>query len=280
MAGNDQLNESKLQTVLGPEARPSHPDELKSLTGAGGGSIGPIGLNAQSPAAQGFRIIADTRLKAANNLISGANKDDYHIMNIDLERDVAIEGYYDLRTVQKGEPCTICGKPLRVVKAIELGHIFKLGTKYADALKAFFLDETGKESPIIMGSYGIGLDRILACHIEQSHDNSGMIWSKALAPFDAHLILVSSKSEQVVAVSEDLFSRLQLAGIEILYDDRKDVSPGFKFKDADLLGIPLQIIVGEKNVVNGKVEVKERRTGERQLLDVENVLSYVQRYLE
>jgi prolyl-tRNA synthetase len=273
MMGNDQLNESKLQSVVGQGARPLHPDELKALTGADGGSIGPLGLN-------GFRIIADNRLKGANNLISGANKNDYHIKNIDLNRDVKVEAYHDLRTVIAGEPCSKCQKPLRVVRAIELGHIFKLGTKYADAMKATFLDEQGKEKPIIMGSYGIGVERVIACHIEQSYDANGLIWTKALSPFHAHLILVNTKNEKVVSTAEELYVKLQESLIDVLYDDRADASPGFKFKDADLLGMPLQIIVGEKNVANGKVEIKHRSSGEREIIDIGKVVQFVEKYLE
>ena len=271
MAGNDQLNESKLQAALGADVRPSHPDELKMLTGADGGSIGPIGL-------KGFMIIADKRLEGTNNLISGANKNDYHIMNIDLKRDVKVIGYYDLRIVNAGESCPTCASSLRIVKAIELGHIFKLGTKYADSLKAYFLDEEGKEKPIIMGSYGIGVERILACHIEQSHDANGIIWSKELTPFHVHLILVNSNSERVVKAAEELYTAFQQTNIEVLYDDRADVSPGFKFKDADLLGMPLHVVVGEKNVVNGNIEIKERRTGKREIMPVDSVITYVQQY--
>jgi prolyl-tRNA synthetase len=271
MVGNDQLNESKLQGVLGPDARPSHADELKALTGADGGSIGPVGLN-------GFRIIADKRLEGANGLISGANRNDVHLKNIDLARDVKVEGYYDLRTAAEGEPCPSCNSPLRIVNAIELGHIFKLGTKYADALKAYFLEEDGKENPIIMGSYGIGIERIIACHIEQYHDANGIIWTKALCPYQVQLILVNSNNEPVVKVAEELYTKLSDANVEVLYDDRKDASPGFKFKDADLLGMPLHLIVGEKNVVNGNVEVKERSSGNRVIIPLASVVNYVREY--
>lgn len=273
MVGNDQLNESKLQAVLGPDIRPSHPDELKALTGADGGSIGPIGLN-------GFSIIADKRLEGAVNLISGANKNDYHIRNIDLKRDVKVDSYHDLRTVHEGEPCPKCSEPLRVVRAIELGHIFKLGTKYADAMHASFLEESGKEKPIIMGSYGIGVERIIACHIEQNHDKSGIIWGKALCPYHVHLVLVNSNNEKVVSVAEQLYERLGESLIDVLYDDRGDVSPGFKFKDADLLGMPLQVIVGEKNVANGKVEIKDRATGNREVIEIGKLVGYVEKWLE
>jgi prolyl-tRNA synthetase len=273
MTGNDQMNESKLQAVFGQAIRSSHPDELKGLTGAGAGSIGPVGLD-------GIQVFADKRLEGAAGLISGANRDGFHLKNIDLSRDVRVAGYYDFRTVRDGETCPSCDRPLRVAKAIELGHIFKLGTKYSDAMHAYFLDETGKEKPIVMGSYGIGVERIIACHIEQNHDKFGMVWSKHLSPFHAHLVLVNSNNERVVSVAEGIYEKLGESLIDTLYDDRKDVSPGFKFKDADLLGMPLQIIVGEKNVTNGKVEIKDRKTGNREIIEIGKVSAYVEKFLE
>lgn len=275
MMGNDQLNESKLVSALKGDVRPLRQEELLSLTGADAGSIGPIGLREK-----GFKIIADKRLEGANNLISGANKNDYHLMHIDLARDVQVDGYFDLRLVNAGEPCPSCGEKLRVVSAIELGHVFKLGTKYSEALGATFLDESGNEKPIIMGSYGIGVERIIACHIEQHHDAHGIMWGKTLAPFHVHLILVNSKIPEVIKVAEQLYEELQGDLIEVLYDDRGDVSPGFKFKDADLLGMPIQVIVSQKNVVNGKVEIKERRTGKRDIIDIGKVVSFVEKFLE
>jgi prolyl-tRNA synthetase len=166
-----------------------------------------------------------------------------------------------------------------VVKGIELGHIFKLGTKYSDALGAKFLDEHGKEHPVIMGSYGIGMERIIACHIEQNHDADGIIWDPALAPYDLHLISVGSKSQAVVETAEKLYQDLTAAGVEVLFDDRKDISPGFKFKDADLLGMPFQVIVGEKNLAQGKIEIKERRTGTRTLVPAAEIGHEVQKRL-
>jgi prolyl-tRNA synthetase len=273
MMGNDQLNETKLLSVIKSAVRPSQAEELKTLTGADAGSIGPLGL-------QGFKIIVDKRLEGANNLISGANKNDYHIGNIDLQRDVKVDGYYDLRTINAGEPCLKCGKPLRVVNAIELGHIFKLGTKYSDAMHAYYLDENGKEKPIIMGSYGIGVERIMACYIEQNHDKHGIMWSKALSPYHVHLIQVNSNHEKVVQTAEHLYEKLQQSLVDVLFDDRNDVSPGFKFKDADLLGIPLQVIVGEKNLAHGNIELKERSTGKRDIVEISKVVSYVEKFLE
>jgi prolyl-tRNA synthetase len=268
MAGNDQLNETKLTAAVGPSLRPMHPEEIFEMTGANPGSVGPVGL-------KNFKIIADTRLRDSNGLISGANRDDYHIGNIDLLRDVKIDGYFDLRTVEEGEPCEQCGNPLRVVKAIELGHIFKLGTKYSDSLGAYFLDEKGEEKPIVMGSYGIGVERTVASYIEQSHDENGIIWDKAITPFDVHLIGINMKNESVRSASGQIYASLSGEGFEVLFDDRDDVSAGFKFKDADLLGMPVQIIVGEKNVKVGKVEIKIRKSGDRVLVTLEDLIGKI-----
>ncbi|CUU09106.1 prolyl-tRNA synthetase [Candidatus Thermokryptus mobilis] len=274
MLGNDQLVEAKLLKALGGgEIAPMEPEELKELTGANAGSIGPIGL-------KNFKIIADNRLRGANNLISGANKDDYHIANIDMERDVKVDGYFDLRKVEEGEPCINCSNPLRIVNAIEVGHIFKLGTKYSEAMKATFLDENGQEKPIIMGSYGIGVERIIACHIEQNHDENGIIWDKSIAPFHVHLISVNTEIPSVVETAEKLYDELNAKRIETIYDDRTDVTPGFKFKDADLLGMPLQVIVSERNLKNGQIEIKIRRTGERILVNLDDVIAKIKEILE
>jgi prolyl-tRNA synthetase len=272
MMGNDELNESKLMGVLGTDVRPVEGERLLQLTGADGGSIGPVGL-------KGFKILADKRLEGANELISGANRNDYHLLHIDLARDCTIDGYHDLRTIQPGETSPNGKSKLKIVKGVELGHIFKLGTKYADALNAKFLDENGKDHPIIMGSYGIGIERIVACHIEQNHDDNGIIWDKALAPYDVHLIALGAKSVEVTDAAERLYSELTVDGISVLFDDRKDISPGFKFKDADLLGMPYQIIVGEKNLQKGKIEIKERRTGDRLFVDVGSLLEKVRSLL-
>jgi prolyl-tRNA synthetase len=265
MQGNDDVNESKLIKVLGGNIRPGNPEELLQIAGADAGSIGPINFKG--------RIIADLKLKDRNNLFSGANKNDYHIGGIDLKRDLpdrqegvpAIE-YADLRVVQSGEGCPNCDNNLEVFTAIELGHIFKLGTKYSEALGAMYLDEKGKEHPIVMGSYGIGVERIMACYIEQNFDDKGLIWNKALSPFDIHLIALNMKNETVVSSVEKLYNDLQKEGYEVLFDDR-DAAAGFKFNDADLLGMPIQIVLGEKKLKDKKCEVKIRKTGER--FDVE-----------
>ncbi len=271
MLGNEDVNESKLEKLLGTAVRPGHPEELAEITGADAGSIGPVGFNG--------RIIADSRLKDANNLFSGANKNDYHIGGIDLMRDVPEIEYADLRTVQSGEDCPVCDNNLEVFSAIELGHIFKLGTKYSEAMGALYLDENGKELPLVMGSYGIGVERVMACYIEQNHDEYGIIWDKTLTPFDVHLIGLNMKKETVVEASEKIYEDLREAGFDVLFDDRTNVQAGFKFKDADLLGMPVQVIVGDKklkdSVTGGKVEVKLRRTGERFNVELGKLISKI-----
>jgi prolyl-tRNA synthetase len=254
MLGNDEVNESKLERIFGT-VRPAHPDELKELTGADAGSIGPVGYKG--------RIIADLKLKDANNMYSGANKNDYHIGGIDFLRDVPNVEYFDLRIVAAREECIKCGSKLDVFTAIELGHIFKLGTKYSDSMGALFLDENGKEHPIIMGSYGIGVERVIACFIEQHNDEKGIVWERQIAPFDIHLIGLNMKKEEIINASEKLYKDLHDSGYEVLFDDRTDAQAGFKFNDADLLGMPLQIVVGEKKLKENCVEIKIRKTGER-----------------
>ena len=275
MCGNDQLNEAKLQTALKANIiRPAHDEELAALTGADSGSIGPINLKGALPQ------IADLRIAHANGMVSGANENGFHYRNIDLDRDANISAYYDLRTVVEGEPDPVKGLPLSVKKAIEVGHIFKLGTKYSEALHATFLDDQGQEHPIIMGSYGIGVERIVACHIEQRHDKDGICWHPSIAPFHIHITGVKIESDIVREHATALYEALQAAGFEVLFDDRAGVSPGFKFKDADLLGMPINVIVGEKHLADGNVEIKVRQTGERRVVPVGDALAVCKELLE
>ncbi len=272
MCGNDEVNETKLEKVLGGKIRPAHLEELKEITGADAGSIGPLGFKG--------RIIVDNRLKDANNLYSGANKNDYHIGGIDMNRDANKPEYFDLRIVKSGEECPNCNNKLEVFSAIELGHIFKLGTKYSSAMGANFLDESGKENPIIMGSYGIGVERVMACYIEQHHDENGIVWDSVLAPFQIQLISLNMKKPEVVEASENIYNELTANGIDVLFDDRIDAQAGFKFKDADLLGMPFQVIVGEKKLKDNKVEIKIRKSGERFDLDINELMSNIKKLLK
>ena len=268
MCGNDQLNEAKLQSALGvTHVRPARDEELAGLTGADAGSIGPINLKSTLPQ------IADLRIAHANGMVSGANENGFHYRNIDLDRDANISLYHDLRMVVEGEPDPIGGRPLSVKKAIEVGHIFKLGSKYSQAMHATFLDDKGEEHPIIMGSYGIGIERVVACHIEQRHDADGIVWHPSIAPFHVQVTALKIESDIVREAAETLYTGLEAAGLETLFDDRAGVSPGFKFKDADLLGMPLNVIVGEKHVKDGNVEIKVRSSGERRIVPVADAVA-------
>lgn len=258
LCGDDEVNESKLINIFGLGIRPGLQEELMEIAGAEAGSIGPVNFKNKD-----VRIVADLRLKDTDELISGACRNDFHFRNIDLERDVPDIEYHDLRIVKDGELTLDKKFRLRITKAIEVGHIFKLGTKYAEALGAKFLDVNGKENIIIMGSYGIGIERIAAAYIEQNHDDDGIIWGGEIAPFRIHLICVNPKVEEVKKLADKIYSEIESRNYEVLYDDREDLSPGVKFKDADLLGMPLQIIVSEKNMKNDVFEIKIRRTGER-----------------
>lgn len=266
MQGNNEVNETKLEKVLGGNVRPAHPEELVQITGADAGSIGPVGYEG--------RIIADFKLENRNNLYSGANKNDYHIGGIDLKRDVKDIEYADLRIVQSGEGCPQCDKNLEVFPAIELGHIFKLGTKYSDSMGAKFIDEKGEEHPIIMGSYGIGVERVMACFIEQSNDEKGIVWSKTLAPFHVHLIGLNLKKQEVADACEKIYNDLSTQKIDVLFDDR-DAAAGFKFNDADLLGMPIQVVVGEKKLKEKMCEVKIRKSGERFDIGLEELMTKI-----
>ena len=272
MLGNEEVNETKLVKALGGNVRPAHPEELKEITGADAGSIGPIGFRG--------KIIADNRLRDANNLYSGANKNDYHLSGIDLKRDVKTIEYFDLRSVQSGEECIKCGNKLDVFSAIELGHIFKLGTKYSNSMGAKFLDENGEEKPIVMGSYGIGVDRVMACYIEQHNDENGLVWDKTLAPFQVHLMGLNMRKNEIVQACEKLYKEMTGKRIEVLYDDRIDAQAGFKFKDADLLGMPLQVIVGDKKLKENKVEVKIRKSDERFDVNVDELINKIRDLLK
>lgn len=262
VCGDDEFSETKLAKIFAG-IRPGHPEELFDIAGAEAGSIGPVNLKNKT-----VKIIADLKLKDADELISGACKNDYHIKNIDLKRDVVGIEYFDIRTVKDGEETVDRSSKLRMTKAIEVGHIFKLGTRYAEALGAKYLDVNGKDNVIIMGSYGIGIERISAAYIEQNHDKDGIIWSGEISPFDIHLISVNKKSDNIKAEAEKIYNELITAGYEVLFDDRDDISPGVKFKDADLIGVPVQVVVSDKNMKNGEIEIKERRTGDRYRIQI------------
>ncbi len=257
--GDDEVNESKLLRVLGAAMRPAYPEEVKDAIGAEIGFLGPVGLEGKLP------IYADQRLRGGRNMATGANEDHYHVTGVQVDESFKPDQYHDLRTVKEGEPCPNCGSPLRVVKAIELGHIFKLGTKYSSAMNATVLDAEGRNVPIVMGSYGIGVGRMIAAAIESHADESGIVWPVTLAPYEAAVIVLNVKDEKLLSAGEGLYSELKKSGYDVALDDR-DERPGYKFKDADLLGYPFQVVVSERNLAEGKLELKNRSSGEKVVL--------------
>jgi prolyl-tRNA synthetase len=249
--GSHDLNESKAAAAVGSPVRAAEPEEVEKLMGAPTGFVGPAG------APDGLRVLADLALEGFRDGATGANRTDYHVVHLDLERDARVERYVDLRTARDGEACPECGRPVRIITAIEMGHIFKLGTKYAEALGATFQDEEEVTRPIIMGSYGIGLERIAAAAIEQNADADGFTWPASIAPFDVYLLPVNLGDPALVETADRLYDELRASGLEVLYDDR-DIRAGAKFKDADLLGIPWRVNIGGRGLGRGVVEVVRR----------------------
>ena len=266
--GDHELNEVKLRRALGAErVEMAGPETVERLTGAPVGFAGPVGLS-------GVTIIADHALKGLKNFVTGANEEDAHFVNVNCPRDFEVEAFYDLRNVTAGDLCPRCGKPLELTRGIEVGHIFKLGTKYSAAMEATFLDREGKERPFVMGCYGIGVSRTVAAAIEQNHDENGIIWPLSLAPYHVALLTLGSKDEELMSASESLYQALEEAGVEVLWDER-DERPGVKFKDADLIGLPYQVVIGKKFKETGKVELKPRAGGEARLLTPEETVKFL-----
>ncbi|NNL87394.1 MAG: proline--tRNA ligase [Myxococcales bacterium] len=268
LRGDHQLNEQKLADALGATAcRPAQPEEIRDALGASAGSLGAVGVT-------GVPILADLALEGRTNMTTGANEDDFHLRGVSVARDLAVDQFLDLREVKAGEPCPACENPLAVEKTIEVGHIFKLGTKYSESLSASVLDEAGKSRPIIMGSYGIGVGRTLAAVLERHHDDAGMIWPVNVAPYEVVVSVLNPKDVETSQVGERLYEAFQERRIDVLLDDR-DERPGVKFKDADLIGIPHRLTVGPKGLANGKVEwVRRGREGRRDL-DVNKAADHV-----
>jgi prolyl-tRNA synthetase len=275
LRGDHQLHEIKLADSLGASAvRAAHPEEIRDLLGASAGSLGGVGARERG-AKQKARIVADNSLKGRRNMTTGANKDDHHLRGVQIERDIKPDSWADLRTVQKGEACPNCESgTLDIFKAMEIGHIFKLGTKYADSMGAKVLNAEGKEVPIVMGSYGIGVERIMSAAVEQSHDSDGIVWPRAIAPFDVIVTVTNIKQDDVKAAGERLYLELRRAGLEVLIDDR-DERAGVKFKDADLIGVPLRITVGKK-ISEGRVELFDRASKQTTDISLEEVAAKVQ----
>ncbi len=262
--GDHDVNETKLKNLLKCDVINLAGEKVvEDVTKAPSGFAGPSGLK--------LKIAADNAVTGMKNFVTGANLKDAHCINVNIGRDFNIEVYGDIRMAKDGDMCPKCdGGTLRIYRGIEVGHVFKLGTKYSEKLKAVYLDDSGKEKFIVMGCYGIGVGRTVAASIEQNHDDNGIIWPMPIAPFQAMILPLNMKNTGVVKTSENIYAMLADLGIEVLLDDR-DERPGIKFKDADLIGIPIQIIIGEKNLKDGKAEIKVRRDGRRIIAPVSDM---------
>lgn len=267
MRGDHPLQEQKLADQTGAiDFRPAHPEEIRELLGADAGSLGAVGVS-------DVRIVADQSLRGRTNMTTGANVDEHHLRGVSIERDIAVTQWADLREVAAGEPCLECGAPIDVFRAIECGHIFKLGTKYSEPLGAVVLDENGKSRPVYMGSYGIGLERNMAAVVETHHDAKGIAWPVAVAPFEV-VVTVLKLDEDTTSAADGLYEALQAAGLDVIIDDRNE-RPGVKFNDAELIGIPFRITVGPRGLGEGIVEVSERATGETAKVGIDEAVAHI-----
>ena len=254
--GDDRLSEEKLETLFEASFRPATDEEIRAEFGAGGGSLGPVGAD--------FDVIADEALREGQ-FVAGANRDGWHLLGVEAGRDFE-PTFADIRQAREGDACPECGGRLVVQPAIEVGHIFKLGTFHSEPLGARFLDEDGQEKPIVMGSYGIGPARTIAAIVEQHHDEHGIVWPRSVAPYDAHVVVLPGLEER----GEEVAVALSAAGWDVLLDDRNERA-GEKFADADLIGIPTRITVGKKTLEDGAVDVRDRASGEERRVPVAEV---------
>lgn len=262
--GDKDVEETKLKNAFkAKEIRLATEEEIEKFTGQPKGFLSPINLP--------IPVYADYSVIPLVNFVAGAGEKDYHLRNVNWGRDFKVEKFIDVAEVKGGEPCPKCGNPLTEKRGIEVGHIFKLGTKYSKAMNATFVDENGEEKPIVMGCYGIGVTRVMAAAVEQNYDENGIVWTPEIAPFEVIVIPVNVKNDEIRETAEKIYEELKNKGLDVLIDDR-NARPGFKFKDADLIGIPVQVIVGKK-VSEGKVEIKVRKTGEKVEVPIEEAAS-------
>lgn len=262
MRGDREINEVKLKNVLGAnEIRLATPEEIMEKTGAPVGFAGPINIREK-----GIRLAIDETVAALKNTVTGGNEQDYHYTGVNRGRDYTENLVADFAKAVKGDKCAKCGGILNEQRGIEMGHVFYLGTKYSKSMKASYLDETGKSQLMVMGCYGIGVTRVVAAAIEQNNDENGIIWPMAIAPYEVVVSPVNLKYKEGFDYAVELYEKLKAEGIDVILDDR-DLSPGIKFKDADLIGFPVRVVVGEKNFKDGKVEVKLRREKEAEILE-------------
>lgn len=271
--GDREVNEAKLAMALGVDVvEPASPEVIERVTGAPVGFAGPVGL-------EGVRVVADNTVKSLRNIVVGGNKRDVHIRNVNPGRDFEPDSFHDIVLVRRGDGCPKCGRVLSSFRGIEVSQAFKLGTKYSVSMKATFLDEDGTAKPFIMGCYGLGVTRTVAAIVEQHNDENGIAWPKAVAPFTVEILAVNVKSDEVREAAERLYGELTSMGMEVLYDDRNE-SPGVKFKDADLVGMPLRITIGERGLKKGIVEAKVRATGEQTEFPIEGAADSIARAIE
>ncbi len=269
--GDQEVNEIKVKNYLGATELELADDELiKKATGAPRGFAGAVKIKA--------RVIADYSIMNMVNFVMGANKENYHLKNVNMDRDFNIEDFADLRVVEKNDFCPRCGGNIQFARGIEVGHVFELGTKYSQAMKAAYLDKDGQEKIMIMGCYGIGIGRTVAACIEQNNDKDGIIWPMPLAPYHVIITPVNVNEKNIFAAAENLYISMLAEGMEVIFDDR-DERAGVKFKDADLIGIPLRITVGQKNLADGNVELKIRKTGENKLYPLPKIIQEVKAFI-
>ena len=270
--GDHPLSDQKLIDATGAtEIRPAHPDEIREALGASPGSLGAVGVTK-------LPVIADLALQGRANMATGANTDDVHLTGVDVDRDITVGQWADLREVTEGEPCPRCGTPLEFVRAIEVGHIFKLGRKYTTSLGVSVLGPEGSAVTPIMGSYGIGVERAIAVIAEVHHDDAGLAWPSQVAPAEVNVLALSVTDEAVRTIAEDLYATLQGAGLDVLLDDR-DVRPGVKFRDSELVGIPVRVSVGARDLAEGVVEVTARADGQKDRVPLSGVTERVRELL-
>ena len=255
LRGDHDLQDQKLRDATGAlDVRPAQPEEIRALLGADAGSLGAVGVTA-------VRIVADDALRGRSSMVTGANQDAHHLRGVAVERDIAVSQWNDLRAVAAGEPCPVCGELLDVFRGIEVGHIFKQGQKYAEALGATVQDAGGERVALHMGAYGIGVGRNMAAVVEVHHDELGIVWPVPVAPYEVVITVVKMDDDATVLAAEELYRQLIDVGIEVLIDDR-DERPGVKFADAELIGVPYRVTVGPRGLADGSLELTERRSGE------------------
>jgi prolyl-tRNA synthetase len=268
MRGDHALNEQKLADATGAvEIRPAHPEEIKEALGALPGSLGGVGVT-------NLPVLADEALRGRRDMVTGANTDDFHLRGVNLARDITVGSWADLREVAAGEQCIVCGEPLEIVPAIEVGHIFKLGYKFTKAFDVTVLDSSGERVHPIMGSYGIGVERAMAAIVESHYDERGIIWPVAVAPFTVVVTVAQSEDPESAKVGESVYEQLTAAGIEVIIDDRVERA-GVKFRDAELTGIPFRVTVGKRGLADGIVEVTTRATSETVKVPIGDIVAHL-----